>query len=48
VVLNAAWALYVADRVRDAKEGVGLAWQSLQSGAALRKIEELKHFSQGQ
>ena len=39
VLLNAAAALYVADRVSDLKDGVAMAAESIDSGAARRKIE---------
>jgi anthranilate phosphoribosyltransferase len=41
VLMNAAAALVVGGRARDVKEGVGLAAQSVDSGAATRKIEAL-------
>ena len=41
VLLNAAAALVIADRVRDLAEGVGLARESLDSGAARAKVEAL-------
>lgn len=45
VVLNAAAAIYAADKVNSIKEGVDLTRQSLDSGSALKKLELLKEFS---
>jgi anthranilate phosphoribosyltransferase len=41
VLMNAAAALVAGGRARDFKDGVGLAAQSIDSGAALRKLEAL-------
>jgi anthranilate phosphoribosyltransferase len=41
VVLNAAFALTAAGLAVSAKEGVPLAERSIDSGAALRKLEQL-------
>jgi anthranilate phosphoribosyltransferase len=41
VVLNAAAAIYVAGRADDLLEAVGLAAETLDSGAALRTLEAL-------
>jgi anthranilate phosphoribosyltransferase len=41
VLLNAAAALMVSDRAKDVKEGIGLAAQSLDSGAAGAKLDAL-------
>lgn len=38
-VLNAAAAIWVADKARSLKEGIAVAEESLDSGAALRKLE---------
>ncbi|MBO7721383.1 MAG: anthranilate phosphoribosyltransferase [Kiritimatiellae bacterium] len=38
-VLNAAAAIWVADRARSLKEGIAVAERSIDSGAALRKLE---------
>ncbi|HPB68504.1 MAG TPA: anthranilate phosphoribosyltransferase [Candidatus Omnitrophota bacterium] len=46
VVLNAAYALYVADRVQDVREGVGLAQEAIDSGKAKAKLEALITFTQ--
>jgi anthranilate phosphoribosyltransferase len=41
VLLNAAAALLIAERVGDLKDGVALAAESIDSGAARRKVEAL-------
>ena len=41
VLLNAAAALVIADRAADLREGVALAAESLDSGAARRRAETL-------
>lgn len=46
VVLNAAAALYAADRVASLAEGVRVAQQSIDSGAALEKLDALRSFTQ--
>ena len=46
VLMNAAAALVVGAKARDLKEGVGLAAQSIDSGAAARKLSTLVEFSQ--
>jgi len=45
VLLNAAAAIYVADRVESIKEGIKLAEESINSGKALKKLELLKEYS---
>lgn len=45
VLLNAAAALLAADRVRSLREGVALAEQSIDSGAALRALVGLRELS---
>jgi anthranilate phosphoribosyltransferase len=45
VLLNAAAALLAADKVRTLREGVALAEQSIDSGAALRTLEGLRRLS---
>ncbi len=45
VVLNAAAAVYVCDKVKSIKEGIGLASESIDSGKALKKLELLKKCS---
>ncbi len=44
--MNAAAALVVGAKARDFKEGVALAAQSIDSGAAAAKLEALVAFSQ--
>ncbi|MFH1441708.1 MAG: anthranilate phosphoribosyltransferase [Candidatus Omnitrophota bacterium] len=46
VVLNAAAAIYAADKVVSIKEGIGLAQESIDSKKALKKLELLREFSQ--
>jgi anthranilate phosphoribosyltransferase len=41
VLMNAAAALVAGGKARDLKDGVGLAAQAIDSGAALRKLEAL-------
>jgi len=45
VLVNAACALMVAERVKTPREGMHMARQSIDSGAALDKLEKLKSFS---
>ena len=47
VLLNAAAALIVADRVTTLKDGVELARESLDSGAARSKVADLARITQG-
>lgn len=46
VLLNAAGAIAAAGHARDLREGLGLAEDALDSGAAARRLEELIRFSQ--
>jgi anthranilate phosphoribosyltransferase len=46
VLMNAAAALVVGAKARDLKEGAGLAAQSIDSGAAARKLSTLVELSQ--
>jgi anthranilate phosphoribosyltransferase len=46
VLMNAAAALVAGAKARDLKEGVGLAAQSIDSGAASRKLDALGTLSQ--
>ncbi|MFA5260711.1 MAG: anthranilate phosphoribosyltransferase [Candidatus Omnitrophota bacterium] len=46
VVLNAAYALYVADHVQDVRDGIRLAKEAIDSGKAKAKLEELVTFTQ--
>jgi len=43
VLLNAAAAIYVAGLAKDIKSGIALAEESINSGAALKKLEDLKN-----
>jgi anthranilate phosphoribosyltransferase len=45
VVANAAAALLVAERAPDLKAAVALAAESIDSGAARRKLEQLTGFT---
>jgi len=45
VLANAAAALLLADEVRNLKDGVARALATIESGAALRKMEELREFN---
>ena len=45
VVINAAYAFYVAERVKNINEGITLAQDSLDSGKAGKKLDELKEFT---
>ena len=46
VLLNASAALMVADKVSDLRQGVDLARESIDSGAALRAVETLARITQ--
>jgi len=45
VVLNAAAAIYAADRARSIKEAIGLARDSIDTKKALKKLELLREYS---
>jgi len=45
VVLNAAYALYIAEKVEKISDGIILAQESIDSGKARAKLEELKKFT---
>ncbi|MBS4027322.1 MAG: bifunctional anthranilate synthase component II/anthranilate phosphoribosyltransferase [Ignavibacteriales bacterium] len=45
VVLNAAFGLYVADKVKTIQEGISLAENSIYSGNAMKKLKELINFT---
>ncbi|MCU0651669.1 MAG: anthranilate phosphoribosyltransferase [Candidatus Omnitrophica bacterium] len=45
VILNAAAAIYAADKVKSIHEGLSLAEDAIDSKAALKKLEQLKNFS---
>ena len=47
IVLNAAGALIVGDKAADFKQGVALARELIESGAARKKLEQLKEMSNG-
>ncbi len=44
VVLNSAFALYIAEKVKNVEEGIKLAEKSIDSGKALKKLEDLIEF----
>jgi anthranilate phosphoribosyltransferase len=46
-VLNAAAALYASGKAKDLEEGIGLAEESIDSGRALGKLEEMARFTNG-
>lgn len=46
VLLNAGCAIYAADKAKTISEGIKLAEKSIDSGAALKKLELLKEYSQ--
>lgn len=46
VLLNAGAALFVGGKATDIVRGIGLARQAIDSGAASKKLTELKNFSQ--
>ncbi len=45
VLLNAAAAIYIADKAKSIKEAINLATESIDSGKALKKLELLKEYS---
>ena len=45
VLFNSGCAIYVADKARSIKEGIERAKESIDSGRALRKLEELKEIT---
>lgn len=45
VLLNAAAAIYAADKAPSIKEGVALAAESVDSGSALKKLKQLQEYS---
>lgn len=45
VILNAAAAIYAADKAKSIKDGIKLASESIDSGKALKKLELLKEYS---
>jgi anthranilate phosphoribosyltransferase len=48
VVLNAACALYIAEKAKNIKEGINLAEKSIDSGAALKKLKQLIKYSKSE
>jgi anthranilate phosphoribosyltransferase len=46
VALNAGAAIYVAGMATSLNDGINLAQQQITTGAALRKLEQLKNLSQ--
>ena len=45
VLLNAAAGLVASGKAQDFKEGLKLAAESVDSGAAMKKLEQLKAFT---
>ncbi|OGX23434.1 MAG: anthranilate phosphoribosyltransferase [Omnitrophica WOR_2 bacterium RIFCSPHIGHO2_02_FULL_45_21] len=45
VLFNSGCAIYVADKAKSIKQGIELAQESIDSGRALRKLEELRQFT---
>ncbi|MCL1979814.1 MAG: anthranilate phosphoribosyltransferase, partial [Proteobacteria bacterium] len=45
ILINAAGALVVGDRAGDFRTGIGLAGELIDSGAAAKKLHELKEMS---
>jgi len=45
VLLNASAGLVASGKACDLKEGIKVAAESIDSGAALKKVEELKKFT---
>ena len=45
VLLNSGCAIYAADKANSIEEGIQLAAKSIDSGAALKKLEELRRLS---
>ena len=46
VILNAAAAIYTADKARNLRDGIKLAAESIDSGSALKKLNLLKEYGQ--
>lgn len=46
VLLNAAYALYTAEKVKNVGDGLRMAADSIDSGRAMEKLEKLKEFTQ--
>lgn len=47
VILNAAYALYISDKVKNIEDGIKLANESIDSKKARQKLEQLKDFTHG-
>lgn len=47
VLLNASAAIVASEKAKDLKEGIAIAERSIDSGAALRKLEEIKNVTSG-
>ena len=45
VLLNAAYAFYITGRVKDIMDVIDLAREVIDSGKAMKKLEELKNFT---
>jgi anthranilate phosphoribosyltransferase len=45
VLINAAYALYTAEKVKTIKDGLDMAKESIDAGRAMAKLEQLKEFS---
>lgn len=45
VVLNAACALYIARRADSVEDGIAMAKRSIDSGAAMQKLDALKELT---
>ena len=48
ILLNAAGAIAAAGRAEDLREGLELAREAVDSGAAAARLDELARFSKGQ
>lgn len=44
VLINAAYALYIVDKAKSINEGISLARESIDSGKARKKFQDLKNF----
>ena len=44
-MINAAYAFYIAQKVDNINQGIALAENSIDSGKALRKLDDLKEFT---
>lgn len=48
VILNAAAAIYLSGKAKNISEGVKIASESIDSGNAMKKLEDIKRFSKGE